>query len=167
MAELRAEMMAVLPLLVAHFAARARLMGYFTRILVALQIAFVSARKKELAFVEAKRLSSTRSWDLFLAASAGNRHVFVAFAWTIMAHVQASVATRQLFIADVVAFGHDSPADDRRLEESQTAGTGLRLTVNDWAPLAKAHVACLSALMFFAVEHLVAGLLAGMIVEDG
>lgn len=82
--------------------------------------------------------------------------MFVAFAWAVMANILAFMSTWQLFIADIVTFRHDSSAHNRRLEESQTAGTGLRLTVNDWALLAKAHVACLSAFMFFTVEHLVA-----------
>lgn len=52
-AKLWTEMMAILPLLVAHLAAGARLMSDLTRVLVALQIAFVSAWKQELAFIEA------------------------------------------------------------------------------------------------------------------
>lgn len=53
MAKLRAEMMAILPLLVAHLTAGARFMSHLTCILVALQIAFVSAWKQKLAFVQA------------------------------------------------------------------------------------------------------------------
>lgn len=53
MAKLWAEMMAIFSLLVAHLAAGARLMSDLTGVLVALQIALVSAWKQELAFVEA------------------------------------------------------------------------------------------------------------------
>lgn len=90
------------------------------------------------------------------AASAGNHHIFVALARTVVANVLAFMTAWQIFVADVVAFWHHSSADDRWFEEGQTAGAGLRLTVDDWALLAETHVACLSALMFFAVEHLVA-----------
>lgn len=84
-----------------------------------------------------------------------------------MTNVLAFMTAGQIFIADVVAFRHHCSADDRRLEEGQSAGTGLGLAVYDWALLAETHVTCLSALMFFAVEHLVACLLAGMVVENG
>lgn len=84
-----------------------------------------------------------------------------------MANVLAFMTAWQVFVTDVVAFRHHSSADNRRLEEGQTARTGLRLTVDDRTLLAKTHMTCLSALMFFAVEHLVAGLIAGMVVEDG
>lgn len=58
MAKLWAEMMAIFPLLVAHLTAGTRLMSHLTCIFVALQIAFVSAWKQELTFVQAKGLPS-------------------------------------------------------------------------------------------------------------
>lgn len=51
------------------------------------------------------------------AASAGNHHIFVALARTVMANVLAFMTAWQLFVADVVAFGHYCSADDRWLEE--------------------------------------------------
>lgn len=73
-----------------------------------------------------------------------------------MTNVLALMTAWQFFVADVVALRNYSPADDGRLEEGQSAGAGLRLAVDDWALLAKTHMAGLSALMFFAVEHFVA-----------
>lgn len=58
MTKLWAEMMAIFPLLVAHLAAGTWFMGDLAGVLVALQIAFVTAWEQELAFVQAKGLSS-------------------------------------------------------------------------------------------------------------
>lgn len=63
------------------------------------------------------------------------------------------MATRQLFVTDGFAFRNESAADDGRLEESSTTGTGLRLAVDNWAFLAETNMAGFTTLMFLTIKH--------------
>ena len=84
-----------------------------------------------------------------------------------MADVLAAMPATQLLITRIIAFRHQSPANDWRFERSAAARTGLRLTVYYWTPLAQTHMACLTALVLPAVEHFGAVELAGVVVGDG
>lgn len=84
-----------------------------------------------------------------------------------MTRVLAFMSTRKLFFADIIALWNQSATYNWRLEECLPAGTRLLLTVYDWAFLAETDVAGLTALVLFAVEHLVAGKLAGVVFDDG